>query len=94
MKLKITDEKLNKFIQGYVDRGTKFTYKEIYEMVEIYYQFKVDKLMSIIEMQKHTMQFLVNDARSFGLESEIYVSKCALVLLETDKMLKELKGAE
>ena len=89
MKLKITDEKLNKFIQGYLDRGTKFTYKEVSEMIEIYYQSTVDKLMSIIEMQQAALETASNYMNNQGQDST-YIE---IVIIETDKMLKELKGA-
>lgn len=90
MKLKITDEKLNKFIQGYLDRGTEPTYSEVAEMVEIYYQFKIDKLISIIEMQSKSFKEIYADGSYKDIASEISMR----TILEADKMLKELKGAE
>lgn len=100
MKLKITDEKLNKFIQGYLDRGTEPTYLEVAEMVEIYYQFKVDKLMSIIEMQRDKLKEIITHVKPHrdGLDGRFEETKSTIVacnaLAAADKMLKELKGIE
>lgn len=92
MKLKITDEKLDELGKKYHGWGTStsMAFKYGVEYAEQTHQFKVDKLMSIIENQQAALETASNYMNNQGQDST-YIE---IVIIETDKMLKELKGAE
>lgn len=95
MKLKITDEKLDELAQSksWVNPAKMYnseSYRWGFRAAEQTHQATVDKLMSIIENQQAALETASNYMNNQGQDST-YIE---IVIIKTDKMLKELKGAK
>lgn len=89
MKLKITDEKLDELAESYSFATGYVGFRNGYLTAWQTHQSTIDKLMSIIENQQAALETASNYMNNQGQDST-YIE---IVIIETDKMLKELNQA-
>lgn len=110
MKEKITDEKLDELAESYSFATGYVGFRNGYLTAWQTHQSTIDKLMSIIEIQREALDKMTDhglghyedcDYMEYEEDESICNCKvgklnadCVRKLAETDKMLKELKGAE